>query len=217
MIELCDIRKAYPTRSGPSWALKGINLSIADGERLGLIGGNGAGKSTLVRIISGIEQPTSGSVLTDRSISWPLAFSGAFQGSLTGLDNMRFICRIYGKDWRKVEDFIEDFARLGRYMREPIKTYSSGMRARLAFAVSMMIEFECYLLDEVFLVGDARFQQRCYDELFVKRADRTYIMVSHDMNFLREYCTRWAVLNKGYLTVFDDFGEAQAAHEAAMR
>ena len=149
--------------------------------------------------------------------SWPLAFSGAFQGSLTGLDNMRFICRIYGKDWREVEDFVEDFARLGRYMREPIKTYSSGMRARLAFAMSMMIEFDCYLLDEVFLVGDARFQQRCHDELFVKRADRTYIIVSHDMNFLNEYCTRCSVLDKGLLTTFDDFGEARACHEMAMR
>jgi capsular polysaccharide transport system ATP-binding protein len=217
MIELIDVCKDYPTRSGASRALDHVNLRVKRGERLAIMGGNGAGKSTLVRIISGIEQPTSGTVNSAMRISWPLAFSGGFQGSLTGLDNMRFICRVYGKDWRECIDFVEDFSQLGRYMQEPLKSYSSGMRARLAFAMSMMIEFDCYLLDEVFLVGDARFQKRCHEELFVKRSDRAFIIVSHDLNFLREHCNVASTLQKGIFTVHSDFAEAEAAHNLAMR
>lgn len=216
MITLTDVRKSYPVRGGAVEVLKGIILNVQRGERLGIIGGNGAGKSTLIRIISGIEHPTSGTIDRQMQISWPLAFTGAFQGTLTGVDNIRFICRIYGINYRDVIDFVDDFARLGRFLREPVKVYSSGMRARLAFAVSMMIDFDCYLIDEVVAVGDARFQERCRQELFEKRGDRAIIIVSHETHYLREYCQRGCVLDKGVLHHFSDLEDALGYHHQAM-
>jgi capsular polysaccharide transport system ATP-binding protein len=133
------------------------------------------------------------------SVSWPLAFGGAFQGSLTGLDNLRFICRIYGVDPADKIDFVEEFSELGLYLKEPVKTYSSGMRARLAFAISMVIEFDCFLIDEIIAVGDARFHEKCNHELFVKRGDRAMIIVSHNAAFIHEHFTRASVLVAGEL------------------
>ena len=139
MIRLVDINKTYGTLSGPVHVLKNVNLDIAPGERVGILGRNGAGKSTLIRLISGAELPTSGAVERDMSVSWPLAFGGAFQGALSGYDNLRFICRIYGVDPAEKIRFVEEFSELGIYLREPVRSYSSGMRARLAFAISMVI------------------------------------------------------------------------------
>lgn len=217
MISLEHVEKIYPTGHGPVKVLTDINMRVMRGERLAIIGGNGAGKSTLIRVISGIEQPTTGVVDTRMRISWPLAFSGAFQGSLTGIDNVRFISRIYGQDWREALEFVEDFSQLGKYLGEPLKTYSSGMRARLAFAISMTVEFDCYLLDEVFAVGDARFQARCQDELFGKRGDRAFIIVSHDARFLFDHCNKGCVLRSGSLTHYSSLIEAQEAHDEYMR
>lgn len=216
MIRLSDVHKFYPVRGGQVEVLKGIDLTVRRGERIGILGGNGAGKSTLIRLISGIEQPSSGSVEQTMRISWPLAFTGGFQGALTGLDNVRFICRVYGVDYRDVIDFVEDFSQLGRYLREPVKVYSSGMRARLAFAVSMMIDFDCYLIDEVVAVGDSRFQARCQQELFEKRADRALIIVSHDAHYLRMHCQRACVLEKGVLHHFPDIESALEHHQQVM-
>lgn len=216
MIRLSDVHKFYPVRGGQVEVLKGIDLTVQRGERVGILGGNGAGKSTLIRLISGIEQPSSGLVEQTMRISWPLAFTGAFQGALTGLDNVRFICRVYGVDYRDVIDFVEDFSQLGRYLREPVKVYSSGMRARLAFAVSMMIDFDCYLIDEVVAVGDSRFQARCQQELFEKRADRALIIVSHDAHYLRMHCQRACVLEKGVLHHFPDIESALVHHSQVM-
>jgi capsular polysaccharide transport system ATP-binding protein len=216
MIELKDIHKRYPVRGGSVEILKGVNLRVERGQRMGILGGNGAGKSTLLRLISRIERPTSGSITCSMRMSWPIAFSGAFQGALTGLDNMRCICRIYGIDPADVIDFVEDFSQLGRYLREPVRFYSSGMRARLAFAVSMMIDFDCYLIDEVVMVGDSRFRDRCNEELFEKRADRSLIIVSHDSHYLREHCELGSVLSGGHLLHFDTVEEALAAHDRNM-
>jgi len=216
MIRLSDVHKFYPVRGGQVEVLKGIDLTVERGERVGILGGNGAGKSTLIRLISGIEQPSTGSIEQTMRISWPLAFTGAFQGALTGLDNVRFICRVYGVDYRDVIDFVEDFSQLGRYLREPVKVYSSGMRARLAFAVSMMIDFDCYLIDEVVAVGDSRFQARCQQELFEKRADRALIIVSHDIHYLRQHCQRACVLEKGVLHHFPDIEGALEYHQQIM-
>lgn len=202
MIRMTDIRKSYETVSGLSTVLDGVNLTIVPGERIGILGRNGAGKSTLMRIIGGAEKPDSGNIERQMSVSWPLAFSGGFQSSLTGLDNLRFICRIYGLDPETCLPFINDFTELGTYLTEPIRTYSSGMRARLAFAASMVIDFDCYLVDEIVAVGDSRFQAKCHEELFVKRANKALIIVSHDTSFVKKYCHRVAILLNGDLVNF---------------
>lgn len=199
MIRLNNINKSYPTRSGPVRVLRDVQLTVDSGERVGILGRNGAGKSTLIRLISGAELPTGGHIERDMSVSWPLAFGGAFQGTLTGYDNLRFICRVYGVDPDDKVEFVQQFSELGLFLWEPVKTYSSGMRARLAFALSMVIEFDCFLIDEIIAVGDARFHQKCEHELFVKRADRAMIIVSHDPNFIRTHCNRAAVLINGEL------------------
>ena len=215
MISLRQIVKRYPTRSGPVTVLDGIDLTIQRGEKIGILGRNGSGKSTLIRLISGAERATEGHIERHMSVSWPLAFGGAFQGSLTGLDNFNFICRIYGVDAESRSEFIEfiaEFSELGRYLREPVKTYSSGMRARLAFAISMAVEFDCFLIDEVIAVGDARFHEKCQTELFEKRGDRAMIIVSHEAHNIREHCTRAAVLHEGHLTEFADMDSAYSAY-----
>ena len=216
MIELRDVRKTYHARSGPVDVLKGVNLRVDRGDKIGIVGRNGAGKSTLIRLISGIERQTSGTIERQMRISWPLAFTGAFQGALTGIDNIRFICRIYNKRYEDVIDFVEDFSQLGRFLYEPMKIYSSGMRARLAFAVSLMIDFDCYLIDEVVAVGDARFQARSHEELFVLRKDRAMILVSHDIHYMREHCERACVLADGQLYHFDSADDALQFHQEMM-
>jgi capsular polysaccharide transport system ATP-binding protein len=185
------------------------------GEHVGIMGRNGAGKSTLIRLISGAERPTSGHVHRGISVSWPLAFSGAFQSHLTGRDNLRFVCRIYRADYSAVLPFVEEFSELGSFLREPVRHYSSGMRARLAFALSMAIEFDCFLVDEIIAVGDSRFHERCRVELFEKRRDRALILVSHDANTISAHCNRGAVLVDGKLRSFGSVAEAQEFYQAA--
>ena len=215
MIRLVDVNKQYPTHQGPVRVLRDVSLTVEAGETVGILGRNGSGKSTLIRIISGAELPTSGLVERHMSVSWPLAFGGAFQGSLTGLDNLRFICRIYGVDPATTIDFVNDFSELGLYLREPVKTYSAGMRARLAFAISMVIEFDCFLIDEVIAVGDARFHEKCLTELFGKRADRAKIIVSHNPKYISDHCSRAAVLSEGRLHQTGSLKEAFALYEGA--
>lgn len=208
MIVLDNISKVYGTRQGPRTVLDGISLRVAKGEKIGILGRNGAGKSTLIRLISGAELPTKGHIHRGISISWPLAFGGAFQGSLTGLDNLRFICRIYGVDIAPAIPYVEEFSELGAYLREPVKKYSSGMRARLAFAISMAVEFDCFLIDEIVSVGDSRFHEKCHIELFEKRKDRAMILVSHDAGYIRAHCDHAAVLVEGKLHTFDQVDDA---------
>jgi capsular polysaccharide transport system ATP-binding protein len=213
MITLSAIAKHYPTRSGLHTVLDGIDLTIRPGEKIGILGRNGAGKSTLVRILSGAERPTSGHIERCMSLSWPLAFGGAFQGSLTGLDNLKFICRVYGADYRDKIDYVQDFAELGKYFREPVKSYSSGMRSRLAFAISMAVEFDCFLIDEIISVGDARFHAKCQTELFEKRKNRAFVMVSHEAHNIREHCNRVGVLHQSKMRMFDDVDAAYAWYQ----
>lgn len=208
MIDIQNITKCYQTRHGNVTVLDNVNLTIRSGEKVGILGRNGAGKSTIIRLISGAERPTSGIIRREMSVSWPLAFGGAFQGTLTGLDNLRFICRVYGKSTEDRIAYVQEFSELGRYLREPVKTYSAGMRARLAFAISMVVEFDCFLIDEIVAVGDSRFHEKCRVELFEKRKDRAMIIVSHDPGYVREHCSRAAVLTKGKLSSFDYVDEA---------
>ena len=208
MIHLRNIFKDYTTTHGVVSVLKGIDLAIHNGDKVGILGKNGAGKSTMVRLISGAERPTRGRVIRHMSVSWPIAFGGAFQTTLTGMDNVKFICRIYGKNPAEAKEFVQDFSELGRYLNEPVRTYSSGMRARLAFALSMIVDFDCFLIDEVIAVGDARFHQKCNDELFVKRGDRAMVIVSHDAAYIRQHCSCAAVLQNGRLKLYSDIEEA---------
>lgn len=216
MIKLNNVAKTYYTRSGPTRVLKNVDLTVGKHEKVGILGRNGAGKSTLIRIISGAEDPDSGSVDQQMSVSWPLAFTGAFQGALTGIDNLKFICRIYGKDFRDKLEFVNEFSELGAYLREPVRSYSSGMAMRLAFAISMVIEFDCFLIDEVMAVGDARFHAKCHRELFEKRADRALIIVSHDAAYIREHCQRACVLHEGTLRSFDSIDGAFAYYSGLL-
>lgn len=208
MIVVDQVTKKYHTRQGPRVVLDRVSMRVAMGQRVGVLGNNGSGKSTLIRLISGAELPSSGRIHRGISVSWPLAFAGAFQSHLTGLDNLRFVCRIYEVDYASVVPFVEDFTELGIYLREPVMHYSNGMRARLAFALSMAIDFDCFLVDEVIAVGDARFHEKCQHELFEKRKDRALILVSHDVNTIRARCDSALVLTNGVLTSFDSVDQA---------
>lgn len=216
MIELKEVCKEYHTRQGRRRVLDGINLRVNAGEKIGILGRNGAGKSTMIRMISGAELPTSGKIRRNMSVSWPLAFGGAFQGSLTGMDNLRFICRVYGADAKAAEPFVQEFSELGYYLREPVKSYSAGMRARLAFAISMAVEFDCFLIDEIVAVGDSRFHAKCHHELFERRQDRSLIIVSHDAGYIREHCDRAAVLVQGKLHAFDQVQDAYTFYQESV-
>lgn len=208
MIRIEHVTKQYATRHGNVTVLDDVNLTIRPGEKVGILGRNGAGKSTIIRLISGAERPTSGRITRGMSVSWPLAFGGAFQGTLTGLDNLRFICRVYGTSTEDKVPFVQAFSELGRYLHEPVKTYSAGMRARLAFAISMVIEFDCFLIDEIVAVGDSRFHEKCRVELFEKRKDRAMIIVSHDPIYVSEHCNHAVVLFDGQLKEFESPKEA---------
>lgn len=207
MIRLTNVCKDYETAAGPRRILNNINLTVHPGERIGILGQNGAGKSTLVRLISGAEPPTSGTIDRNMSVSWPLAFTGGFNGNLTGADNLRFICRIYGVEFEPRMQFVKEFSELGLYLYEPVANYSSGMRARLAFAVSMTIDFDCYLIDEVMAVGDQRFRERCRVELFEKRADKAMLIVSHSHRYLKGTCHRFLLFRDGSIEEHEDFEE----------
>jgi capsular polysaccharide transport system ATP-binding protein len=208
MIICEDLAKSYTHGKTTKAVLRGVNFSVDHGDRLGLLGRNGAGKSTLIKLLGGVELPTSGRVHRHMTISWPLALSGGFQGSLTGYDNARFIARIYGHEFSDVRAFIEDFTELGSHLRMPMRTYSSGMRARLAFGLSLAIEFDCYLIDEVIAVGDQNFQRKCQHELFERRADRAIIMASHNVHDVRHLCRQALVLDRGAATLYDDVDQA---------
>jgi len=214
MISVENVSMHYHTRRGRRMVLSDINLTLEKGQNVGILGRNGAGKSTLIRILAGAIHPTAGRVVRGMRVSWPLAFNGAFQAHLTGLDNLRFICRIYNIDYRPLIPFVEDFTELGIYFREPVHHYSSGMTTRLAFALSMAIEFDCFLIDEILVVGDRRFHERCHNELFVKRKDRSFILVSHDPGIIRSLCQTACVLHEGRLHHFDNVNDAYKFYES---
>ncbi len=216
MLAVEHVSKVYRTRTGRNRVLRDVSFQLEPGRHLGILGRNGAGKSTLIRLIAGAERPTSGRIRRGMSVSWPLAFGGAFQQHLTGLDNLKFVCRIYGKDYRRLVSFVEEFTELGRYFREPVMHYSHGMLTRLAFALSMAIEFDCFLIDEAMVVGDRRFHERCHFELFSKRKDRAFILVTHDANSIKMYCKNACVLHDGQLIPFTSVDEAYDFYLASL-
>lgn len=216
MIRLENITKVYKTPMGPNVVLDDISVHFKPCESVGILGRNGAGKSTLLRIIGGAEMPDYGEVIRNGRVSWPIGFSGGFNGSLSGEENCRFVARIYGADVDEVVDHTRDFAEIGNYFYMPVRTYSSGMRARLAFGLSMAIDFEVYLVDEVTAVGDKLFQQKCKQAFNDRKERACLIMVSHSVATLKQYCTRCAVLIDGKFEVYDSVDEAQYAYEAEL-
>ncbi|WP_375460386.1 ABC transporter ATP-binding protein [uncultured Enterovirga sp.] len=204
MIRGTSIVKDYRVGHQTKRVLDHVNFEVRQGERLAVLGRNGAGKSTLVRIIGGVERPTSGRIDRQMSMSWPLGLAGGFQGSLTGYDNVKFIARVYDKAFAEIKEFVEDFSELGNHLKAPVRTYSSGMRARLAFGLSLAIDFDCYLVDEVIFVGDQKFHARCRYEIFEKRPDRALLLVSHDFGIIKEYCNGAMVLHQGRAKTFFD-------------
>ena len=216
MIELREISKSYRMGSGRNTVLDSVSAVFPTGKSVGILGVNGAGKSTLLRIIGGVEPPDRGTVRKDVRVSWPMGFSGGFSPNMTGRQGARFVARIYGEAPRAVEGFARDFAELGPYFDMPIRTYSSGMRARLAFAISFAVEFDCYLVDEVIATGDARFSKKYRREFKEKARNASVILVSHNPESIRAECDFAAVLTKGSLTLYKTVDEAMDMYELLM-
>ncbi len=208
MIRLQNISKSYYTKHGVNQLFSDLCLNIPLKQNVGVLGRNGVGKSTLLRIIAGIEEPDSGTIIRDARVSWPIGFSGGFNGSLSGEENCFFVSRIYGEDINRVTEFVKDFSELEDYFHMPFKTYSAGMKSRLAFGLSMALEFDIYLVDEVTAVGDAAFQKKCRAAFAERRRRSNVIMVSHNFDILREYCSSIAILEKGKITLYDNVDNA---------
>jgi len=208
MITLDRVSKVYRTRSGRRTVLDNVSVTFDSGQNVGVLGVNGAGKSTLIRLIAGSEIPDFGVVRRYARVSFPLGFGGTFHGALSGRENVAFVARIYGAGTRGVLHYVAEFSELGEYLHMPVNTYSAGMRARLAFATCLALDFDLYLIDEVTEVGDRRFRQKCA-AAFRERMQRSdIILVTHNIHTLRQYCDRGAILANGELTLFDDIDTA---------
>jgi len=207
MLRILNLRKSYLKNRGIHPVLKGVNLTLSQGERVAILGQNGAGKSTLIRLIGGIEEADEGYIQSSMSISWPLGYTGGMQGSLTGLDNILFLCKIYDVQPHGIVEYIEDFTELGSFLNEPVKTYSTGMRGRLNFALSMAFNFDCLLIDEGLSAGDMRFAERTRLAL-LKKKQQSILMVSHSMESILDFCDTGYVLEDGVLVSFSSLSEA---------
>jgi capsular polysaccharide transport system ATP-binding protein len=216
MIEFRDVSKHYPTQHGRKVVLDHLSMVLPAGAKVGVLGRNGAGKSTLLGMVAGTSRPSSGEIRRHASISWPLGFGGSFHPELTGAQNARFVARIYGIDTDTLIAYVDDFAELGEFMDMPVRSYSSGMRARLAFGMSMGIAFDWYLVDEITAVGDASFRRKSLAVFKDRLKDAGLLMTSHSPGTLRSYCTSGLVLERGSARYFDDVEEAIDTHERNM-
>ncbi|AYE88244.1 ABC transporter ATP-binding protein [Sulfitobacter sp. D7] len=212
MIRFENLTKSYRVRGMRKVVIDNLNMELPTGHSLALLGRNGAGKSTLLQIIAGTLRPDSGQVVSNGSISWPVGFGGSFHPDLTGAQNVRFVARIYGVDTDALVDFVEDFAEIGKHFHMPVRSYSSGMKSRLAFGTSMGIQFDTYLVDEVTAVGDAAFRKKSQEVFRERMKVSSAILVSHDMGQVREICDTGIVLAEGSLRYFDNIEEAVEAH-----
>ena len=216
MIRLKNLSKSFWTKGNRKVVADDISITFPTGVAVALLERNGAGKSTLMQMIAGTVEPTAGEIETDGTISWPVGFRGSFHGDLTGAQNTRFIARVYGVDTDALLEFVEDFAELGAHFHMPFRHYSSGMRSRLAFGVSMGIRFDTYLVDEVTSVGDAAFKMKSQVVFRERMAESGAILVSHSMRQVRKLCDAGAVLENGQLTYYEDIEEAIARHQENM-
>jgi capsular polysaccharide transport system ATP-binding protein len=214
VIALNGLWKKYHGDTKSDWVLKNVNLNIPKGVSVGLVGQNGAGKSTLLSLIGGIDTPDKGSVETDCSVSWPIGLSGGFQGSMTGRQNVKFVARLHGGEYlvKKVVSYVEEFAELGSAFDRPVRTYSSGMRSRLAFGLSLAIDFDVYLSDEATAVGDAKFKEKATNEFKSRVGSASLIMVSHSEDILRDLCQSGIWMHDGSAFWFPDISDALDAY-----
>lgn len=212
MITFENVTKYYKTAGTRRFILRKQNLQFVAGTSYGLLGVNGAGKSTTMRLIAGGELPNRGRIHRNVRVSWPLGFATGFNHLLSGKENLKFVARAYGEDFRRVWRFVTEFAEIGSYINEPLRTYSSGMMSRFAFGLSMAIEFDCYLVDEITAVGDANFQKRCRDAFQERRSRADIIMISHDMITIKDYCDVALVLIDGHIVQFDSVEEGIATY-----
>ncbi|MTH95199.1 ABC transporter ATP-binding protein [Roseibium sp. RKSG952] len=216
MIRLENLTKHFKLKGQLHYIAKDVSLTIPRGESIGLLGRNGAGKSTLLKLIAGTIKPSSGRIVRMANVSFPLGFQGSFNGSLTGEQNVRFVARIYGQDTDRLVAYVQDFAELGKAYQAPVKSYSSGMKARLAFGVSMGVDFEYYLVDEITAVGDTNFKKKCKRVFEEKLQHADIIMVSHSTGTLKEYCTTGIVLEDGQAIYFPNIEDAIKRHNQNM-
>lgn len=216
MIRLTDVSKRFYAGGVETLVADRISLVFPPGRSVALLGRNGAGKSSLLKMISGTMKPTSGEIEVAGSVSWPVGFAGSLHGDLTGVQNTRFVARIYGVDSDELAVFVEDFSELGGHFRLPVRGYSQGMRARLGFALSMGIGFDTYLIDEVTAVGDEAFREKCEAALAFRLDGRGAVVVSHSLGFLKRVCTAGVVIEDGRAAWYDDIGAAIRAHRAML-
>ncbi|WJD64070.1 ABC transporter ATP-binding protein [Pseudomonas kurunegalensis] len=217
MFELRNVTKSYLTPKGRRYVFRNLSLAIPPGKNIGLIGRNGAGKSTLMRLLGGADVPDSGTIVTDRSISWPVGLTGGFQGSMTGRDNIKFVCRVYGATGEAMREkvrYVQEFAEIGDWIDEPIKTYSSGMRSRVAFGLSMAFDFDYYLIDEVMSVGDAQFKRKCAKVFKERLKTSNIVLVSHSMPEIKKLCDVVLLVRDGGIQVYDDVAEGIEAYKS---
>ncbi len=216
MIRMSGVTKFYPTPGGKKYILRDISLDLPERRNIGILGRNGMGKSTVLRLLGGIDYPNKGQIQTSGSISWPMGLMGGVQKSLTGRDNARFVCRIYGNNEPEVNRkiaFILEFSELGNYFDMPVNTYSSGMRSRLSFATSMAFDFDIYLIDEITAVGDQRFKEKSRAALEEKKNKSNIIKVSHNMPEILRDCDLGIYMENGQMTVYEDIEEAVATYK----
>lgn len=204
------VEKYFNTSQGRRTVLHESSFELKQGHSIGILGRNGAGKSTLLRMMCGMEKPNHGEVTRFARVSWPLGLAGSLQGSLTGIENTKFVARIYGAPSDEVVDFVHSFSELGKAVNLPVRTYSSGMRARLTFAISMALKFRCYLIDELTAVGDMRFREKCEATFAARRESADVIIVSHQLGIIRSFADSAAVLHDGELLFFNQVGDAIA-------
>jgi capsular polysaccharide transport system ATP-binding protein len=214
MIELHSISKSYTVKGIRKQIFDGLTFTFPPNRNVALLGPNGVGKSTLLRLVSGSEEPDSGRIIRRASLSWPLGFSGGFNGSMTGIENIRFVARIYGADSDQVVDYVTEFSELGTSLRLPVRTYSTGMRSRLAFGMSLAISFDYYLIDEILGVGDAAFRKKSYAALGEKLPHSRLIMASHSMSHVRELCDCGLLLSPDGVWFFGDVGDLIRAYSS---
>jgi len=216
MIEFQNISKGFWVRGKFQPVIRNLNLTLPSGRSLALLGRNGAGKSTLLSIVAGTMRPDTGQVVSDGTISFTVGYSGSFHPDMTGAQNTRFVARIYGVDTNELSDFVEDFAEIGKHFQMPVRTYSSGMKSRLAFGISMGIPFDTYLIDEVTATGDARFKRKSKSIFMERMKKSSSIMVSHSMKDIRGFCDAGLVMHEGEIEVYDDIEDAIKRHEKLL-